>query len=149
MRLLGFTETQFAWIHGANVFGLIIASQVNRVWLRRRSSAEVLLMANVAQVCVALMLVTGAHFGFLGTNGNPWPHFLPLVLFRVCQPKCHRTGVATIHEKCRERVRADWKHSDGRGGLVVGTRKLPAQRNSHADALCDGRLHGPLPGAAP
>jgi DHA1 family bicyclomycin/chloramphenicol resistance-like MFS transporter len=67
MKLFGFTETQFGWIYGANVFGLIIAAQINRVWLRRRSSAEVLLVANAAQVCVALMLVTGAHFGFIGT----------------------------------------------------------------------------------
>jgi DHA1 family bicyclomycin/chloramphenicol resistance-like MFS transporter len=67
MKLFGFTETQFGWIYGANVLGLIIASQINRIWLRRRSSAEVLLMANVAQVCVAVMLLAGTHFGFIGT----------------------------------------------------------------------------------
>jgi DHA1 family bicyclomycin/chloramphenicol resistance-like MFS transporter len=86
MKLFGFTETQFAWIYGANVLGLIIASQINRVWLKRRSSAEVLFMANVAQVCVAVLLLAGTHFGFIGTMGTIGLIFCYLFCFGFVSP---------------------------------------------------------------
>jgi DHA1 family bicyclomycin/chloramphenicol resistance-like MFS transporter len=86
MKLLGFTETQFGWLYGTNVLGLIIASQINRLWLRRRSSAEVLLMAAAAQVCVALMLVIGAYFGFIGTMTTIGLIFCYLFCFGFVSP---------------------------------------------------------------
>lgn len=66
MKLLGFTETQFGWIYGANALGLIAASQINRMWLRSRSSTEVLYMATAAQFCVVTVLLTGILIGFNG-----------------------------------------------------------------------------------
>jgi len=66
MKLLGFTETQFGWIYGANALGLIAASQINRMWLRSRSSTEVLYLATVAQFCVVTVLLTGLLIGFSG-----------------------------------------------------------------------------------
>ncbi len=57
MDLLGFTETQFGWVYGANAVGLIAGSQVNRLWLRKQSSSSILLKVTGAQLCmVAVML---------------------------------------------------------------------------------------------
>jgi len=86
MKLFGLSETQFAWMYGTNVLGLIIASQINRVWLRRRSAAEVLFMANAAQVFVALMLVTGVHFRLIGTIATIGLIFSYLFFFGFVSP---------------------------------------------------------------
>jgi DHA1 family bicyclomycin/chloramphenicol resistance-like MFS transporter len=86
MKLLSFTETQFGWIYGANVFGLIIASQINRIWLKRRSSAEVLFIANAAQVCVGLSLVAGCYFGVIGTMATVALIFCYLFCFGFVSP---------------------------------------------------------------
>ena len=69
MKLLDFTETQFGWIYGANVLGLIVASQVNRIWLRRRSSAEVLLWLPLRALRGLVLLVEPVGFTEIGTLG--------------------------------------------------------------------------------
>ncbi len=67
MKLLGFSETEFGWIYGANVLGLIIASQINRLWLRRRTTVDVLRIVTAAQLCGIIALLTGNVFGLFGT----------------------------------------------------------------------------------
>ena len=69
MKLLSFTETEFGWIYGGNVVGLVLANQVNRILLRRRSGAEVLRMVTAAQFCLIMALVTGGLTGFVGKMG--------------------------------------------------------------------------------
>ena len=66
MKLLGFTEAQFGWIYGANVLGLIIASQINRALLRKHSSTEVLFKATVVHLAVSIALVISAQPRFGG-----------------------------------------------------------------------------------
>ncbi|MCX5805831.1 MAG: multidrug effflux MFS transporter [Proteobacteria bacterium] len=58
MKMLGFTVTQFGWIFSANAVGLIAASQINRIWLNKHSSTEVLLIVTAAQFCVVMLLLT-------------------------------------------------------------------------------------------
>lgn len=88
MKLLGFTEAQFGWIYGANVLGLIVASQINRALLKRRTSLDVLLRAQVVHLGVSVALIISAQprlgsitgiaglifcylflMGFIGPNG--------------------------------------------------------------------------------
>jgi len=70
MKLLGFTEAQFGWIYGANVLGLIIASQINRALLRKRSSLDVLFKAMVIHLAVSIALVISAQPRFGGVTGT-------------------------------------------------------------------------------
>jgi len=68
MKLLGFTETQFGWIYGANVLGLVIAAQFNRIWLKKHSGRKVLMRANAVQAGVALILITAVYVGLIGAT---------------------------------------------------------------------------------
>ncbi|OPY81236.1 MAG: Bicyclomycin resistance protein [Syntrophorhabdus sp. PtaU1.Bin153] len=56
MKLFGFTETQFGWMYSANAVGLITASQINRLWLRRQDSARILRTVTGAQFCFVAVL---------------------------------------------------------------------------------------------
>lgn len=69
MRLLGFSETQFGWIYGANALGFIGASQFNRVLLKRHGSTKVLNAAVVAKLFLALLLLLGTASGLVGRWG--------------------------------------------------------------------------------
>lgn len=51
------TEAQFGWIFGANAFGLIMAGQVNRLWLRKNTTAQIIRIVNAAQLIVGALLV--------------------------------------------------------------------------------------------
>jgi DHA1 family bicyclomycin/chloramphenicol resistance-like MFS transporter len=88
MKLLGFTEAQFGWLYGANVLGLIVASQINRALLKKRTALDVLLGATVVHLAASIALVIVAQprlgavtgivglifcylflMGFIGPNG--------------------------------------------------------------------------------
>ena len=63
MKLLGFTPTQFGWIYGANAVGLVIASQINRVWLRVRNSRQILLIVVSTQFFLTIALLAWSFLG--------------------------------------------------------------------------------------
>lgn len=70
MKLLGFSETQFGWIYGANALGFIGASQMNRALLRRYGSLELLKAATGTMLCFALILMAGTIMGSVGPAGT-------------------------------------------------------------------------------
>jgi MFS transporter, DHA1 family, multidrug resistance protein len=71
-KVLSFTVTQFGWMFSANAIGLVAASQINRLWLRRLSSNEVLFIVTFAQFCFVILLLTmpfsgpGIQIGTIG-----------------------------------------------------------------------------------
>ncbi|WP_089318896.1 multidrug effflux MFS transporter [Pontibacter ummariensis] len=65
MEILGFTEQQYGWLFGLNAFGLIAASQFNRVLLKRRSSADITLLAGTLQFLTGLLLILSSAFGLI------------------------------------------------------------------------------------
>jgi DHA1 family bicyclomycin/chloramphenicol resistance-like MFS transporter len=69
MSLLGFSATGFGWMYGANACGLIGASQVNRLLLKKLTSTEVLFIATVVQLGFGLVLFSGSLIDFLPTSG--------------------------------------------------------------------------------
>jgi DHA1 family bicyclomycin/chloramphenicol resistance-like MFS transporter len=78
MDLLGFEPSVFGWLFGTNACGLIGASLINRVFLRRLTSSQVLFMVNVAQLAVGLLLLLGGPTGLW-----PRPVVLLLIFFYV------------------------------------------------------------------
>ena len=86
MKLLGFTETEFGWIYAINAIGLISASQLNRVWLRRQGSATVLRTVIIAQFVVIFGLVAGLLTGISGKVGIVSLIFCYLFLFGFVNP---------------------------------------------------------------
>jgi MFS transporter, DHA1 family, multidrug resistance protein len=65
MKLFGFTTTEYGWIFGVNSFGIIIASQINRILLRKHSSARILLASVIIQSFASAVLAVGTLMGFL------------------------------------------------------------------------------------
>jgi DHA1 family bicyclomycin/chloramphenicol resistance-like MFS transporter len=63
MNLFGLSEQQFGLVFSMSACGVIGASQVNRFWLRVRTSKEISLSAVVAQCVVAMLLVAGVLAG--------------------------------------------------------------------------------------
>ena len=70
MKLFGISEKHYGWIFGMNALGLVTASQINRLLLRKRTSAEIILRASTLQFTFGVLfaLSTRMHvIGFAGT----------------------------------------------------------------------------------
>lgn len=70
MKLFGVSEQHYGWIFGLNALGLITASQMNRVLLRKRTSANIILRASTLQCAFGLLLAIGAWARFIGFGGT-------------------------------------------------------------------------------
>jgi len=93
MKLFGVSAQHYGWIFGMNALGLITASQVNRVLLRKRNSAEIILRASTLQCAFGLLFAvcTGIHlisfggtflfiFGFMMMQGFVFPNASALAI---------------------------------------------------------------------
>jgi DHA1 family bicyclomycin/chloramphenicol resistance-like MFS transporter len=63
MKLHGFSEREFGLIFGLSACGVIGASQLNRFWLRTKTSREISLTAVIGQCLVAVLLIVAALVG--------------------------------------------------------------------------------------
>ena len=63
MKLFGLNERQFGLVFGMSACGVIGGSQVNRFWLRRRTSRSIAIIAVVVQCIVAALIVAGTVAG--------------------------------------------------------------------------------------
>ncbi|MBC8054795.1 MAG: multidrug effflux MFS transporter [Sphingobacteriaceae bacterium] len=81
MELFDVTETEYGWIFGANAFGLIFCSQVNRYLLKKYSSKKVLLPAVAFQFGSGLLLFLGTVINIIG----PISTFILVFLFVIMQ----------------------------------------------------------------
>lgn len=70
MKLFGVSEQHYGWIFGCNAFGLILASQVNRVLLQKRGSADIIVKASALQFTIGLLLAIGTGIHLLGLGGT-------------------------------------------------------------------------------
>lgn len=59
-------EARYGWIFGANAFGLIMSSQLNRVLLRKSSTVQIVRIVNLVQLAFGLLLVGYAISGYGG-----------------------------------------------------------------------------------
>jgi DHA1 family bicyclomycin/chloramphenicol resistance-like MFS transporter len=81
MKLYGVSEQHYGWIFSAIAAGLISASQLNNLLLKRRSSAQLLRVIIPIQSIIGIVLVVGTMMGSLGL----YPMFTLLFLFLSCQ----------------------------------------------------------------
>jgi len=66
MELYHVTEKQYGWIFAIIAMGLIVASQVNTLLLRRYSSEQIIRATLFCQCLAGIGLVLGTYFHFLG-----------------------------------------------------------------------------------
>lgn len=57
MEIYGFSETEFGWIFGMNAFGFIAGSQLNRAWLKKRSTESISNIMAVILFIIAIVFV--------------------------------------------------------------------------------------------
>jgi DHA1 family bicyclomycin/chloramphenicol resistance-like MFS transporter len=81
MEIFKVTETQFGWIFSFIAAGLISASQVNNVVLKRYSSERIIGIASVCQSLIGVAFVCFVLFGWL----NVFSAILLAFLFLACQ----------------------------------------------------------------
>jgi len=77
IELYGLSGTDYGLIFGTNAFGLIGASQLNRLLLKRLTSDQVLRATTLALAAIALVLAALAWTGF----GGLWPLLAALFLY--------------------------------------------------------------------
>jgi DHA1 family bicyclomycin/chloramphenicol resistance-like MFS transporter len=77
----GASESQFGWIFGLVASGIISASQVNNLVIKKFTSMQILRVALLAQFFICLSLSLGAKFGWLQLETN----ILLLFLILACQ----------------------------------------------------------------
>ena len=66
MELYGVSEKQYGWIFGIIALGLISASQLNTLLLRKYSSEQIIKVTLICQVITGFLLFAGAWFHLLG-----------------------------------------------------------------------------------
>ena len=69
MKLFGISETQYGWVFGANAFGLIVCSQLNRAVLRFFTAKQIIYPAVALQFASGILLLFGTYFGQLSAIG--------------------------------------------------------------------------------
>ena len=69
MDYLGFSETQFGWIFGANAMCFIAGSQVNRLVLRNFSTERVTFVSGASTFVAGVLLVIGLLSGIMPKMG--------------------------------------------------------------------------------
>ena len=70
MKLFGVSEKHYGWIFGMNALGLIMASQVNRLLLRKRTSADIILRASILQCTFGLLLAVSTRMHLISFSGT-------------------------------------------------------------------------------
>ncbi|MGE4218157.1 MAG: multidrug effflux MFS transporter [Alphaproteobacteria bacterium] len=94
IETFGFSPQSFGWVFGLNAFGLIAATQVNRLLLARRSARHILRCANLAGLGFAVLLFAGAASGIGGQWGVLVPLFLVLANLGFTQPNALASAMA-------------------------------------------------------
>ncbi len=80
INLFGLTATQYGWVFGTNGLLFIAGSQTNRILLRKRESARILLMMTAALAVLATLLLVGSLRGFL----TPWAFLALIACWMFC-----------------------------------------------------------------
>ena len=81
MEIFKVTEQQYGWIFAFIAVGIIGASQLNTILLRRFLSENIIVGALICQAITGLILLLGAWYGFTGLKST----ILLIFIFLCCQ----------------------------------------------------------------
>jgi DHA1 family bicyclomycin/chloramphenicol resistance-like MFS transporter len=95
IELYGVAPQHYGWIFGANAFGLVLASQINR-WLLTRFRSEAILAATLGVTATAgLLLALVAATGFGGLAGLLAPLFVFVASVGLVGPNTAAAAMAS------------------------------------------------------
>lgn len=81
MEIFKVTEQQYGWIFAFIAVGIIGASQLNTILLRRLKSEQIIVGALICQAITGILLFSGAWYGFTGLKSTIFLIFI----FLCCQ----------------------------------------------------------------
>jgi MFS transporter, DHA1 family, multidrug resistance protein len=81
MEIFRVSEQQYGWIFASIAVGIIGASQLNTILLRRFQSEQIIVGALICQAITGTMLFAGAYYGVTGLSGTMFLIFI----FLCCQ----------------------------------------------------------------
>ena len=70
MQLFHLSEQHYGWLFGLNAFGLILSSQLNHLFLRRLTSAQIVRIGTTLQCLIGLLLLVGTARGYFSLVGT-------------------------------------------------------------------------------
>ena len=97
--LYGVNAKHFGWFFAFNASGLIIASQVNRVLLSKKSSESILSVTSVIQLVAALLLFILTYVDFIGLTGIILLLFTYLTMQGFSFPNTSALSLAPFHTR--------------------------------------------------
>ncbi len=98
IELFGLSEKQFGWLFGFNAFGLIAASQVNSLLLKKYSSEIIVYLVSIVQVIAAIALFSLTFFGWLGFGGTFALIFIYLAMQGFIFPNTSALGMRPFNK---------------------------------------------------
>ena len=99
IELYGVPAQDFGWFFGANAFGLIGASQINRRLLARHPATRILAWAGMAAAGAGLVLLADALTGFAGLWGIAVPLFFCIAPLGMVMPNAAAASLAGHGER--------------------------------------------------
>lgn len=113
MNLFGLTERQFGLIFSMSACGVIGASQLNRIWLRKRTSKEISIVAIIFQSSVAMLLVIFVLAGVPATG-------IYILLF------CYLAGLGSLSPNTTAIAIGPFTSHAGTASALLGSMQMAA-----------------------
>jgi DHA1 family bicyclomycin/chloramphenicol resistance-like MFS transporter len=99
INLFGVSEVNFGYLFAFNATGLIIASQVNRLWLSKRDSKYIIVRVSLVQLLVGLSIFSLTYFNAIGLIGTIALIYIYLAMQGFLFPNCSAVAMAPFTQK--------------------------------------------------
>lgn len=130
MEIYGVSEKQYGWIFGFIAMGLVSASQLNTVLLRKYSSEQIIKITLICQTITGLLLLIGAWFHFLNLYSTIALAFIFLSTQGFAFPNSSALSIAPFN---RNAGTASALMGAIQLGIGAGTTALVSLLNNHTE----------------
>jgi DHA1 family bicyclomycin/chloramphenicol resistance-like MFS transporter len=97
--LFGVSEVNFGYLFAFNATGLIIASQINRFWLSKRTSKYIIVRVSLVQLLMGLSIFALTYFNAIGLIGTIVLIYVYLAMQGFLFPNCSAMAMAPFSKK--------------------------------------------------
>lgn len=99
IEIFGVNAKHYGWFFAFNASGLIIASQVNRLLLSKRSSEDIISVTSIIQVLAGITLFLLTYFNLIGLAGIVFFLFTYLAMQGFLFPNASALSLAPFHTR--------------------------------------------------
>ena len=139
MELYGVSEKEYGWLFGFIALGLISASQLNTVLLRKHSSEQITKVTLICQVITGSLLLGGAYFHLLGLYSTILLAFLFLSTQGFAFPNTSALSIAPFSKNAGT---ASALMGAIQLGIGAGTTAIVSILSNHSELPMTGVMFG-------